>query len=197
MYIKRSRSAAGRNGWRRRQLGRITGLAGLLLVSAVIAASTGLSVAQAQAAAGPNASVAFAAARVSAGTRPVLKFTASDVPAGSVIYVDMAAGAGRSWQFIGRIKADSGSVRLPADPVGRYQYRILVARGDSAIVTSAPASLTVTAKPGRTANTSICEACGVANDVLPWLAPIVAPVIISVGQQIGSALVALLALIFG
>jgi hypothetical protein len=177
----------GRRDRERGRRGRVAAFAGAL-ASAVIAFSAVSVAAQAATAGGPSASLAFASARVSAGTRPVLHFKASDVPAGAVIYLQESAGAGASWQFVGRIRADSGAVRLPADPAGRHEYRILVARGDVAVVTSAPASLTVTAAPKATASSN-----GITNEVLPWLAPIA----VSVGQQIGSGLLALLALLFG
>jgi hypothetical protein len=200
MYRIRSRSGAaapvGRSR-RPRRAGRISGFAGAL-AAAVIALSAVAGAAQAAVAAGPSTSLAFTASRVSAGTRPVLKFTASDVPAGSVVYIEMADGSGHSWQFVGRIKADSAAVRLPSDPVGRYEYRILVAQGNTVITTSAPAVLTVTSKTtGTTANGSSCTACEIANAVVPWLAPIVAPVIASAASQIGSAILAFLGLIFG
>jgi hypothetical protein len=178
---------AGRGDGEPRRRGRIAAFAGAF-ASAVIAFSAVCGAAQAATAGGPSASLAFASARVSSRTRPVLNFKASGVPAGSVIYLQESAGTGTSWQFVGRIRADSGAVRLPADPAGRYEYRILVARGDVTLVTSAPASLTVTATPKPASSSN-----GVANEVLPWLAPVA----VSVGQQIGSALVALLALIFG
>jgi hypothetical protein len=201
MYSIKSRPGAGvlagRNGRPWRRAGRITRFAGALAM-AVIALSAGVGVAQAATAGGPRASLAFAPARVSAGSRPVLRFAASDVPAGSVIYLEAAAGVGQSWQFVGRIRARSGAVRLPADPVGRYEYRLLVTHGDTVIVTSGPASLTVTsATPPASGTGSGCVACQAANDVIPWLTPIVAPVVASVAQQVGSAFLAFLAFIFG
>lgn len=201
MYRKSLRSGAGapvgRNGRRPRRPSWITGFAAVL-ASAVIALSAAPAAAQAATAAGPSASLAFTAARVTAGTRPVLKFSTSDIPAGSVIYLEMAPGAGHSWQFVGRIRADSGAVRLPADPVGRYEYRILAAQGDTMVTTSAPASLTVTtATTVATAADSSCAVCQAAKDLVPWLAPIVAPAIASFAQQVGSAILGLLALLFG
>jgi hypothetical protein len=200
MYLKRSRSRAGapadRNARQPRRLGRITGFAGAL-VSAVIVLSAVPGAAQAATASAPSASLAFAAARVSSGTRPVLTFITSDIPAGSVVYVQMTAGTGHSWQDVGRIRLGSGAVRLPADPAGRYEYRILVTQGGASIATSAPASLAVSGTPRTAASGSGCTACDIASYAIPWLAPIVAPVIENVVEQLGSALLAFLALAFG
>jgi hypothetical protein len=186
----------GRNGWQPSRYRRITGFAAVL-VSSVIALSAVSAAAQAATAAGPGASLAFSTPRVSAGTRPVMKFTTSDIPAMSVIYLQMEAGSGRSWQFVGRIKAHSGTVRLPADPAGHYEYRILVAQGDATVTTSAPTRLAVTTATTATASGSSCTACQAAKALVPWLAPIVAPAIADFVQQVGSAVIGLLALVFG
>jgi hypothetical protein len=193
----RADAPANRSGQRPRRPSWITGFAAVL-ASAVITLSAVPAAARAATATGPSASLAFTAARVTAGTRPVLRFSTSDIPAGSVIYLETAAGAGHSWRFVGRIKADSGAVRLPADPAGRYEYRILVAQGDTTVTTSAPASLTVTtATTAATVAGRTCAACEAVKDLVPWLAPIVAPAIASFAQQVGSAVFGLLALLFG
>ncbi len=172
------------------------------IAAAVVALSAGAGAAHAATAGGPSASLTFAAAQVNAGTRPVLRFAAPDAPAGSVLYLEEANGSGQSWRLVGRIKAESGAVRLPSDPAGHYEYRILVVQGDTVVDTSAPASLTVrAATPEASATGSTCTACQIVKDALPWLAPIVvpivAPVIASVAQGAGQAILGFLALIFG
>ncbi|MGD0244325.1 MAG: hypothetical protein ABSB59_28935 [Streptosporangiaceae bacterium] len=150
-------------------------------------------------AAGPSASLDVATASISAGTKPVVTYITADLPAGSTIYLQRSSGSGGSWQSVGRMAAGSGTVRAPADAAGQYQYRILVTRGSATVITSPPSGLTVTGPAGTSAAASGggCSSCKVAEAVLPWLAPIIAPVLESVAQQIGSVLLALLGAAFG
>jgi hypothetical protein len=57
----------------------------------------------------------------------VVTYITADLPAGSTIYLQRAAGTGGAWQSVGRMTADSGTVRAPADPAGRYRYRYRMA----------------------------------------------------------------------
>jgi hypothetical protein len=189
-------AAASSDQRRPHRIGRLAAFAGIP-VSAMIALAAVPAVAQAATASGPSASAVFAAPRVSSGSKPVLKFTTSDVSAGSVIYLEVEAAGNHSWQFVGRIRARSGAVQLPADPAGHYEYRLLVADGNTAIATSRPASLTVTAPTAQPVTQgSSCTACRIVNDVVPWLAPFVMPIIASAAQQVGSAILGWLALLF-
>jgi hypothetical protein len=155
---------------------------------------------------GATASLTFQAATVAAGAQPQLTFITSGTPAGAVVSVQ-EEGAGEPWHSIGRIQALSGTVDVPADQAGSYQYRLEVASGAGAtIVTSAPAALTVTG-PGGTSPAPVtpapaadgCTACGVVNDALPLLALIIDPTtvwdtITTVLSTIGGALLAFLGL---
>jgi hypothetical protein len=154
--------------------------------------------AQAATTAGPTASLNIATASISSGTKPVVTYITADLPAGSTIYLQRAAVTGGAWQSVGRMTADSGTVRAPVDPAGQFRYRILVAQGSTTVTTSAPSDLTVTGPSEVPASGSTaCSSCQVAKAVLPWLAPIVEPVIVSVLQQVGSAVLAFLGAIFG
>jgi hypothetical protein len=150
--------------------------------------------AQAATAAGPSASLAFASASVSAGTQPVITYLTSDSPAGSAIYLQQATGSGQGCHDVGRIQADSGTVKAPADPAGSYEYRIVIAQGNTAVATSAPSTLTVT---GSSASAGSCTVCKVAKAALPWLAPVAAPVISGVLEQVGQAILDFLGFLFG
>jgi hypothetical protein len=164
-----------RPSWRVRLLGLTCGLlaAGIVLVTASGNAQ----------AATPTASLSIASASINAGTQPVITYITSGVPAGATIYLQRASGSGRGWQDVGRIRDASGSVNAPADPVGQWRYRILVAQGNTPIVTSAPGTLTVTgsggqaAASGGTSTAGGCTVCRLAKDALPWLKPIVASVV--------------------
>jgi hypothetical protein len=152
----------------------------------------------------PSASLTLAAASISAGTKPVVTFITSSVPAGAVIYLQRAADPGGKWQNVGRVAVASGTVRAPADAAGAYQYRILIAQGSTTVATSAATDLTVTGTSGGPADSAPsgqpgggCSSCRVADTVVPLLAPIVEPVIESVVQQIGSWVLAVLGAIFG
>ena len=142
-------------------------------------------------AATPSASLSIAPVSVSAGTQPVITYITSGIPAKASIYLQLASGSGQQWHYVGRVHADSGSVKAPADPAGKWRYRILVAQGDMTVATSAPITITVTASGGQAANSSAaskgagCTACTIAKAALPWLEPIVAPV---VGPVIGSVI---------
>jgi hypothetical protein len=161
---------------------------------------------------GATASLTFQSATVAAGAQPQLTFITSGTPAGAVVYVQ-EEGAGEPWHSIGRIQALSGTVDVPADQAGSYQYRLAVASGaGAAIVTSAPAALTVSGPggtspapftpapaPSASASADGCTACGVANDALPLLALIIDPTtvwdtITTVLSTIGDALLAFLGL---
>ncbi len=171
------------------------GLIGALALAAVVAlAAPGT--AHAATGAGPSASLAFAAGSVSSGTQPAVTFVTADLPTGSDIYLQRESGTGQ-WQSIGRTSAEAGTVRLPAEPAAQYWYRILVARGGATIVTSAPAGLTVTGAQGTAPSSSGCSSCDAAGAVLPWLVPIIEPVIAPLIQQAGSALLSILGALLG
>jgi hypothetical protein len=159
---------------------------------------------------GATASMTFQSATVLVGTQPQITFITSGTPGGAVVYLQ-EEGTGEPWHSIGRIRALSGTVDVPADQAGSYEYRLAVASGaGTTIVTSAPATLTVTGPGGTSAASATptptapasgdgCTACGVANDVLPWLALLVDPstvwdTITSVLSAIGGALLAFLGL---
>ncbi len=167
-----------------------------VLASAAIVTFAAPGTAYAAADAGPSAALSFAAASVSSGTQPAVTFVTAGLPAGSIIYLQRESGAGQTWQSIGRATADAGTVQLPAEPAGSYWYRILVARGGTTIVTSAPASLTVTGAQGAATNSG-CSSCGVASTVLRWLVPIVEPILAPIVQQFGSAVLSFLGALFG
>jgi len=187
----------GPNNKRSSRLGGTAGIIAALVVGTVLLAVPGS--AQAATTAGPNASLNFATANISSGTKPLVTYITADLPAGSTIYLQRAVGTGGAWQSVGRMTADSGTVRAPADPAGQYEYRILVAQGSTTITTSAANDLTVTGSSGeaRGSGDTGCSACHIAATLVPWLAPIVAPVIESVVQQVGSAVLAFLGAIFG
>ncbi len=156
----------------------------------------------------PAASITVQSATIAAGTRPQVTFITAGAPVGAVVYVQKEQ-AGQPWRSIGRIGALSGTVDIPADPAGSYEYRLVVASGSgSVIVTSAPVSLTVTSAnggapaapaPAATAGSGDCTGCGIVSEALPWLALIVDPptiwaTITSVLSDIGGAILAFIGL---
>jgi hypothetical protein len=141
---------------------------------------------------GPSASLAFASATIKAGAEPVVTYLISDVPSASVIYLQRASGTGPAWQDVGRMAAESATVRAPADEAGDYRYRILVADRGVTVVASPAVALSVTGPPGRAG----CGACADAKEALPWLAPFVGPLIEEVAQQAWEYVVGVIASIF-
>jgi hypothetical protein len=141
---------------------------------------------------GPSATLALASATIAAGAQPVVTFLASDVPTGSVIYLQRASGNNQAWQNVGLMTADSATVRAPADQAGDYRYRILVADGGAAVAASPAVALSVTGPPGSAG----CAACADAKKALPWLVPFVEPLIEDVAQQAWEYVVGILASIF-
>jgi hypothetical protein len=188
----------GPNNRRSSRLGGIAGFIGVLVAAGTILLAVPGN-AQAATSAEPSASFSFATASISSGTKPVMTYITADLPAGSTIYLQRAAGTGGAWQSVGRMTADSGTVRAPADPAGQYRYRILVTQGSTTVTTSTVGDLTVTAASGAAAASGDtgCSSCKVAETVLPWLLPIVEPVIVSVVQQVGSAVLAFLGALLG
>jgi hypothetical protein len=178
---------AGRRPFRRGYLG-VT-ICGLLAASIALFAASG----PAQAAT-PSASLSIAPASASAGTQPVITYITSGIPAGAVIYLQLSSGPGQQWQDVGRIRAGSGSVEAPADPAGQWSYRILVAQGNTTVVTSASSTFTVSGSGGESPNSSAapngagCTVCKIAKDALPWLAQIAAPAIGSALQSVGQVI---------
>lgn len=175
------------------------GIAGLLAIPGPAQAAV--------AGTGASAYMIFQSSTVTAGTQPQVTFITSGAPAGAIVYVQ-EEGAGQPWHSIGRVRALSGTVDLPADNAGSYEYRIAVVSGTgTVIVTSAPAALTVTsadgaappAPAGPAASASGggdgCEACGVVVRTVPWLALIVGPstiwdTITSILTTVGEAILA-------
>lgn len=141
---------------------------------------------------GPSASLAVASATIKAGAEPVVTYLISDVPSAAVIYLQRASGTDPAWQDVGRMAADSATVRAPADEAGDYRYRILVADRGVTVVTSPAVALSVTGSPGRAG----CGACADAKKALPWLVAFVGPVIEEVAQQAWEYVVGILASIF-
>jgi hypothetical protein len=171
-------------------------ICGLLVAAIALFAVSG----PAQAAT-PTASLSITSGSISAGTQPVITYITSGVPAGAVIYLQLSSGSSQHWQDVGRIGADSGSVRAPADPAGQWSYRIQVAQGNTTVATSAASTVTVTASAGHTSTSkSSCTACRIAKDALPWLeqiiGPIVAPVLVPAIQSIGGAILDFLGWLF-
>jgi hypothetical protein len=169
------------------------GFRGVVTAAVTIAVIAPLALAgTAQAASGPSASLALTSATIGAGTQPVVTYLISDVPAGSVIYLQRASGTGQAWQSVGRMAADSATVRAPADQAGDYQYRILVADGGATVAASPAVALSVTGPAGSAG----CAACADAKKALPWLVPFVEPLIEDAAQQAWEYVVGILASIF-
>ena len=175
-------------GARRAGLAR---LAGALAAAGIILFACG-GVAQAAPAGRPGAELSFRSASVRAGVPAVLTYLVSGVPAGSVIYLQRAAVHSHAWRDVGRMTADSGTVAAPADPAGRWKYRVAVSRGGVTVAASAPSRLTVTSAPSGHS----CVSCAV-KAVLPWLTPFIEPIIESVVQQLGPTALAFLGTLLG
>lgn len=156
---------------------------------------------------GATASITFQSATVTAGTQPQITLITSGTPAGAIVYLQ-EEGAGQPWHSIGRIRALSGTVDIPAEDAGSYEYLIAVESGTGTVIaTSAPAALTVTSADGAVPSAGTtpppaggggtCTPCGIATHALPWLALVVDPstvwdTITSVLTTIGSAILAFL-----
>lgn len=169
------------------------------LVTAALSGTVFTSAAEAAPMGHPSVSMAFASASVQAGASPVLTYLATDTPRGSVLYLERSS-AGHAWQPVARLSAANGTVRAPADPAGRFSYRLLVTDGRHVVATSAPEPLTVTAKPGSGTPGSAsggggggCGACAFAKEALPWLTPIITPIVSYAVQAIAPSVWAWLA----
>jgi hypothetical protein len=163
------------------------------LAAAAVLTLTASGAAQAATAARPSASLSLAAASIHSGTGPELTYMTADLPAGSVIYLQRGASTGQAWQNVGRLTAAAGTVRAPADAAGHYAYRILVSQAGRAVAISNRGNLTVT---GTQASAG-CAACKALKSAIPWLAPLVEPIIQNVIQQAGQIVLGLIGALFG
>lgn len=148
MFIKRSNFLAA--------------AAGVMLAACVaLASSTGIAHAS-----GPSASVSLSASSVTAGTDPALHYNVSDVPSGSVIYLEQSTNGGQKWQPVKRLTSTRGAVHLQPSTAGTYNYEVVVQQGGTVIFSSGPATLTVNNNPSQSGNSWL-------NDVESFLGPIV------------------------
>lgn len=156
----------------------------VVLTSAVAAASIALfalyggAAQAATSASGPSVTMSLVSSKITSRARPVVTFISSAIPAGAVLYLQRASGAGQDWQNVARTTAGSGTAQAPADPAGSYEYRVVAVRGNTTVAQSAPVRLTVT---GQADNCGICK---VGRTVLPWLKLFEGPVLQYVVEKI-------------
>ena len=154
--------------------GRLAVIGGSLALSvAILGAAIPAEAAPAVLAASrPSVSLEFAAATVASGSGPVVTYVGTALPSGTVLYLQRGSSSGTGWQDVARSANYSGTAKIPADPAGRWDYRMLAVDHGAVIAVSPDILLTVTGKPG-----SCGGLCAVSHDVLPWLKSIEEPVL--------------------
>jgi hypothetical protein len=83
-----------------------------------------------------------------------------------ILYLQRGSATGQDWQNVARTGDESGTAKIPADPAGSFQYRMVAVDDGTVIATSADASLTVTGQPDN------CGICRIGKDVLPSKVPL-------------------------
>ncbi len=82
----------------------------LIAATAICLSVTGT----AHAAAAPTANLSFSSATISAGTQPQMTFLSSNVPSGSVLYLEESADGGRQWKTVDKTTDTQGTSLLGA-----------------------------------------------------------------------------------
>jgi hypothetical protein len=89
----------------------------------------------------PSAYFHFKDERVTPKLKPIVIYSAKDLPADSVIDLQRQFGTGHVWENVQKLKAAAGTVTAPAVEMGKYGYRIRVTKGSKVVVTSATHTL--------------------------------------------------------
>jgi hypothetical protein len=120
-------------------------------------------------AATPAASLSFPRREVVSGARPRLRYTTSNLPPGSRLFLQLRYGTPPAWTYVQTLKAPAGAVTLPGLPAGLYLFRINVLDGVTTVTTTPGRYLTVV----PAAASSGCGICqffgGIGGAVVSWL----------------------------
>jgi hypothetical protein len=151
----------------------------LIAATAICLSVTGT----AHAAAAPTANLSFSSATISAGTQPQMTFLSSNVPSGSVLYLEESADGGRQWKTVDKTTDTQGTSLLGALSEGIYEFRIVITDNNATIGASAPATVTVTGAGGQPPTTVTSAASAPApapsqtaapsGSGVPWLTMVV------------------------
>ncbi len=124
-------------GYSLRKLGLFTATFGIVALACISASAAQASVATTR----PSATFHFKAVRVDQGTKPVVIYSTSHLPAKSVSYLQRQFGSAHVWENVEKLKAASGTVTAPGVEMGKYVYRLRVMQGSKVVVTSAARTL--------------------------------------------------------
>jgi hypothetical protein len=126
----------------------------------------------AHASAAPTASLSFSPTTIIAGTQPQMTFLSSNVPSGSVLYLEESADGGRQWKTVDKTTSTQGTSLLSAlSSEGVYEFRIVITDNNATIGESVPATVTVTGADGQQPTAAAPAASAPAPAPTPAAAP--------------------------
>lgn len=117
-------------------IGSIIGAAALGCCAAIPAAQAARTSHSGSTAARPSATFYFKHQRVNQGSKPVVIYSTSHLPAHSVIYLQREFGSAHVWENVEHLKFRNGTVTAPGVQMGMYNYRVRVTARGKVVVTS-------------------------------------------------------------
>jgi hypothetical protein len=102
----------------------------------------------------PKVSFSFKTNKITAGTRPVIKYTASGLPSGSKLELQRQFGTSHVWKDVTALRGHSGTASVAKVQMGQYQYRIKIGHKGKTVVISRSKVLFAY---GRVPLTNICN----------------------------------------
>jgi hypothetical protein len=137
-----------------RKVATVAALGGLLAAAVPAAAD-------AATAARPSVRFSFVSNQVSSGTRPQVRYRARHLPSGSGVYLQWRYGPDNAWTYLQTLSGGAGTVAIPADPAGVFDYRIRVLHGQHVVAVSRSRFLSVAQ------SSSGCDVCQIVDGLGP------------------------------
>jgi hypothetical protein len=102
----------------------------------------------------PRVSVSFKTPKITAETHPVVKYTASGLPAGSKLELQRQFGTSHVWKNVAALRGHSGTASVAKVLMGRYLYRVIADHKRKIVAISGSKTLLAY---GRVPLTNICN----------------------------------------
>jgi hypothetical protein len=109
----------------------------------------------------PSVRFSFISNQVISGTRPQVRYRARHLPSGSGLYLQWRYGPDNAWTYLQTLPGGGGTITIPADPAGVFDYRIRALHGQHVMAVSRSRFLTVTQA------SSGCDVCQIVEGLGP------------------------------
>ncbi len=130
-------------------------LLGVAAATALALGTAAPAVASGQVPAGkPKVSFSFKANKITSTTKPVIKYAATGLPAGSTLELQRQFGTSHVWKGVTALRGHSGTASTGKVQMGEYKYRIKVDHKGKTVIISATKTLF---SYGRVPLTNICN----------------------------------------